>query len=123
MARLSRSLRWTGGLLAALVLAVLSFGPALDALVCNDEPAASASVSTSLEVQSVSDNHPTSEDHGGSAGGAICAHGHCHHSSPYVSPISLSAEVPTVRDRSMLVHEDVAPASAQLNGLKRPPRV
>lgn len=117
-----------GGLLAAAVIAVLAFAPALDALICGGEeptvnaPAAIAEAQAPVAKDQVAD---LGEHHGavsGHADGGVCPHGHCHHGgvaqpapqSPRFALLSVAARLP--------IPLSAVPVSDPHYSLDRPPR-
>lgn len=113
----ARSLR---GMIAALLLAVLTLGPSVDALICGDEAGAAAAAA---EVQTVivQATPDTPDDHG-SGMSDVCIHGHCHHYAPFV-PILGAGEQATIEPSAQ--HDwwqTTIRKSDPHFGLKRPPR-
>jgi hypothetical protein len=73
--------RKLGTALAALVLAVLVFGPGLDGIVCQEDAMPSAAAAdVQIAPSSLEGQGPASDKMPG-----VCFHGHCHHSSPFLS--------------------------------------
>lgn len=120
---MANPLAWSGAvrwLVAALLVAVLSLGPSVDALVCGDDLGmnAAAAETTILAGQSV--NTPA-DDHG-SAPADVCIHGHCHHFAPFVpidDPTVMASDLPSANH--VLGRSVVRKTDPQF-GLKRPPR-
>lgn len=111
--------------LAALVLTLLTFGPALDGLLCRDEDSLSATLAmltptadAGADLVSHPDGGaPSPEDKG------VCLHGHCHHPTPYVAAVGVAAERPVrlaAADHALATGRP--PTSEPTYGLKRPPR-
>lgn len=120
-----RSTWWRrlGGLLAALVLAVLTMGPSLDALICGGEDGMSAAAA----VQTVDSDHAVAveDGHGQSPhDGDLtpCMHGHCHHGAPYVPAALSDAEEPSVLTDGHDLDRVTVVTSDRHFQLKRPPR-
>jgi hypothetical protein len=108
-----------GGVLAALVLTVFTFGPSVDGLICQNEdwPVAAATAGTLATAQPANPDAGHSDD---SLDG--CIHGHCHHGAAYV-PVELPmAETPAMRpSRQSWARVQVATSDPQFD-LMRPPR-
>lgn len=111
--------RRAGGLLAALVLTVLTFGPSLDTYICRDEGGMSAAAAEQTAA--------TVQDEADSAGGhekalGACVHGHCHHGAAY-TPVdaSPSNEAPVLANKHDLPRVAVRSSDPKF-GLMRPPR-
>lgn len=78
-------LRRLGAVLAALVLAVLAFGPSLDALLCHDD----ADLGAVAAEMPAFGAEPGDQGPGEHAGGrAACVHGHCHHGAAHTPALS-----------------------------------
>lgn len=84
MARLWTAWRGAGGLMVALVIAVLAMGPGVDAFFCGgeDEPHAASTVASAA--------HADGQDHDHAAG-EVCIHGHCHHPASGAAALELVA--------------------------------
>lgn len=110
--------RRLGAALAALVVAVLAFGPGLDGLVCGDE--AGVAVAAELPATSVAPDHGHvghSDDERGA-----CVHGHCHHAAAYAQATTVASAAPAVlRDRHGVIRARVLTSDPKF-GLLRPPR-
>ena len=111
---------------AALVLAVVALGPSLDQAICSNEWMMGAvAAETSADISQVSASSPhdhQTSGHVGEAGG-VCAHGHCHHSAPFV-PSTAVADSGLVAVASPHALPLSSPSIDDLTfGLKRPPRV
>lgn len=119
MTGLSTWWRKAGGLLAALVLTVLTFGPSLDTYICRDEGGmtAAAAEQTAAAVQDQADPVGGHEK----ALGA-CVHGHCHHGAAY-TPVDVqpSQDLPVLTGKHELPRVSVRSSDPKF-GLKRPPR-
>jgi hypothetical protein len=107
-----------GAALAALVVAVLAFGPGLDGLVCGEEGGMAAAAA----------EHSPAAASGHSTGGhadddlGACVHGHCHHAASQAPPVTIAAAGPALtRDRHGLRRARVATSDPKF-GLLRPPR-
>lgn len=115
---------WRGlsGLLAAAVIAVLAFGPSLDALICGGEGLpATASPAAEARVQSA-DLADHRSDAPGHVDGGACAHGHCHHgaaSEPAREPPLLQVSALAAR---LPIPLTAVPISGPRYSLDRPPR-
>lgn len=94
-------------LLITLLLAVLVVLPAVDAAVCM------------VEIEAPQ-THGAEDDYGAEEH-AVCAHGHCHHSSFYAIPVL--PHVPIVHAALVAGPDGTVPESFLPDGLKRPPRV
>ena len=128
MVRGSSWWRKVGMTLAALVMTLLTFAPALDGLLCRDEDSLSAVVATLAPAANAADagvdlvSHedrgaPTPDDRG------VCLHGHCHHTTPYVGAVDVAAERPVrLAAADHILEPGHAPTSEPIFGLKRPPR-
>ncbi|MGA0605274.1 hypothetical protein ACO2Q0_04665 [Phenylobacterium sp. VNQ135] len=120
MARTSSWWRKVGMALAALVLAVLTLGPGLDGLLCQDEGGLSAVAAEMPAAEaSAADDHSGPRDEGS----GVCVHGHCHHAAPCVSASPAATEQPC--NPIGVAHplpRDRAPTSDPKFGLMRPPR-
>lgn len=107
-----------GAALAALVVAVLAFGPGLDGLVCSDEgglAAAAAELSTTVAPDHSNAGHSDDDR-------SACVHGHCHHAAASAPATTVASVTPaTLRDRHGLIRARV-PTSDPKFGLLRPPR-
>lgn len=108
--------------LAGLVLALLTFAPALDGLLCRDEASLSAVVAS---MSPAADSLVAHQDHGAPApqDKGVCLHGHCHHPTPCVGALDLAAERPVrlaAADHALATGRP--PTSEPTYGLKRPPR-
>ena len=119
MSRTGKGWRAIGGLLAVLVLAVLTFGSSLDAYVCRGEgvltvAAADAAAGAHSAQAPAADHHSDSDD--------ACVHGHCHHGSAFVSaqPATYGA---LARSAHRLIPGRAPVVLSDLQfGLMRPPR-
>jgi hypothetical protein len=120
MARTSPWWRKVGMALAALVMTVLTFGPSLDSIVCQDERGLSAAAAEQPMTQAGPDVDVAGHDNEGLG---ACAHGHCHHGGAYVSVAPVAAE--TRHDLTGAAHalpRERVPTSDPKFGLMRPPR-
>ena len=120
MTRLATWWRRAGGILAALVLAVMLSTPTVAAAACADEPAvATASIDQA-------DESPAAGDQGDGApcedGCGLCAHCHCHHAGAHVPTAMTAAYGPAAGSARHVVAEAPAPTSELTFGLRRPPR-
>jgi hypothetical protein len=116
MAELSHIWRRMAVALMALLLGVLTFGPALDAAVCEPETVSAILASDTAAASPV-------DGHGHDANvDAACLHGHCHHAAfDLPSLAGLSEESVSVIARHDALRL-AAPTSDPTFGLKRPPR-
>lgn len=118
MARTPSWWRRLGAALAALVVAVLAFGPSLDSLVCGDEAGLAAAAA---------EHSPAAAPDYGQAGHSdddlgVCVHGHCHHAGSYAPAATVAvAEPAPLRARHGLQRARVATSDPKF-GLLRPPR-
>jgi len=107
--------RKAGMALAALILAVLTFGPSFDAVICHDERGLSAAAADLATLDHVAGHDNEALD--------ACAHGHCHHGAPYVSATPVAAQTPAVSVGSAHpLPRELTPESEPKFGLMRPPR-
>jgi len=105
-----------GAALAALVLAVLAFGPGVDRLVCGGEGAMAAAAAEASAAFASADHPAHSHDDLGA-----CVHGHCHHAASYAPAETAEAAEPAVlRHRHGLRRVRVATSDPKF-GLLRPP--
>lgn len=120
MADLAKWWRKAGGLLAAVVLAVMVFGPVTEAQACVDAATVAA---TGIDQP---DNASASA---GQIGGGLCddgscpcEHCQCHHAGGY-APITLgeAQALRALRERHTLA-DGPSPPSSLTFGFKRPPR-
>ena len=119
MTGLSTWWRRAGGLLAALVLTVLTFGPSLDSYICRDEGGMSAAAAEHA-VAVVQEEADSAGGHERALG--ACVHGHCHHGAAY-TPVDVlpSHEPPILVGKHDLPRVAVRSSDPKF-GLKRPPR-
>lgn len=118
MTGLSTWWRRAGGLLAALVLTVLTFGPGLDTYICRDEGGMSAAAAE--QAVAVQDETSSAEGHEKALG--ACVHGHCHHSAAYTAgEVELTQEQPFLGDKHAVPQVAVRSSDPKF-GLMRPPR-
>ena len=115
---------WTGGvrwLAAVLLVAVLSLGPGVDAIICGNDIGLSsaAAVAPAVAGQTMSAPH----DHQlGSDGADVCIHGHCHHNGPFV-PSQNAGDLMVREARAEHAAERATVRASDLHfALKRPPR-
>lgn len=112
----ARSLR---GLVAALLLAVLTLGPTVDSLVCGGDVSFAAAASEAQIVNVQASQLP--DDHG-SGMADVCMHGHCHHYAPFFPAQGVGEhsvnESPAAHDSLRATIRTSDPHF----GLKRPPR-
>ena len=114
--------RKAGGILAAVVLAVMVFGPTAAAAVCLDNPAVAAAGLDEASDTGVSADRADADKAPCDNGACPCDHCQCHHAGAY-APMAL-AEVRgpyTSRERHALTDRP-APVSGLIFGFKRPPR-
>lgn len=116
--------RGIGGLMAALILAVLAFGPSIDAYVCQGEavhPAVAAS-SAGEAVQHAEALHAHAFPAAHDDGEGPCVHGHCHHAIFFADtpPVQIG-QAGAVPQRLSPRRTSVALSDLQF-GLMRPPR-
>lgn len=112
--------RRLGAALAALVVAVLAFGPGLDGVLCGDESGMAAAAAELSPTAAAAPDHSTA-GHADDERGA-CVHGHCHHAGSYApAPTAASAAPVPLRDRHGLIRARVATSDPKF-GLLRPPR-
>lgn len=119
MTGLSTWWRRAGGLLAALVLTVLTFGPSFDTYICRDEGGMSAAAAEQTAA--------AVPDEVGSVGGhekalGACVHGHCHHGAAYTPVDVLPSHEPLVLAGKHDLPRVAVRSSDPKFGLKRPPR-
>ncbi|HKR88789.1 MAG TPA: hypothetical protein VJS38_11505 [Phenylobacterium sp.] len=121
MLRLATLVRRLGGLVAAVVLAVLALGPAVDAALCGGEDIASAGGRPTVESAAVSAvSHLDPARHAERAD--ACSHGHCHHAAPSTLEDGVEALTTlTRRDRIAVLQVDL-PRPRLSFDLDRPPR-
>jgi len=112
--------RKAGGMLAAVVLAVMVFGPVTEASACVDASTAAAAVLDQAGDALASDGRI---DRGPCDDGACpCEHCQCHHAGAY-APITLSeVQGPRAERERHVPAEGPSPASSLTFGFKRPPR-
>jgi hypothetical protein len=119
-----------GAALFALVLAVLTFGPGLDAIVCRDESGLNAAAAEHVAVAATqadvshfdakTNTKADLSDHG--ADGSACIHGHCHHGASCVpAEVRLADGVQALRLHHELSRSRVIVSDPKF-ALKRPPR-
>lgn len=119
MARTPSWWRRLGAALAALVVAVLAFGPGLDRLVCGEEGGLAAAAAEHSPA-AASPDHSTAGHHDDDLG--ACVHGHCHHAASYAPAVTVAAAEPAVmRARHGLPRGRVATSDPKF-GVLRPPR-
>ena len=112
--------RKAGGMLAAVVLAMMVFGPTAEAAVCADDPAMAAAVldqpGDTLTDTGLADEGPCDD------GGCPCVHCQGHHSGAY-APVTLTdAQGPSAARERHALGDGPSPASSLTFGFKRPPR-
>jgi hypothetical protein len=105
-----------GAALAALVLAVLTFGPSLDGLLCHDENGPSAAAQSGVETAPAQD----SDGHADEAG--PCVHGHCHHGATFLAAAPLDAVAASAPSGRQVWEQARVSTSDPKFGLIRPPR-
>ena len=120
MAGLATWWRNAGGILAAVVLAAMVFGPTAEAAVCLDNPPVAAA---GLASDTDASAYGTDADKAPCDNGACpCDHCQCHHAGAYAAVALADAQGPyTSRERHVLADRPT-PASGLIFGLKRPPR-
>jgi len=105
--------------LAALVVAVLAFGPGLERMVCGDESGLAADAAELSDAAATPD-HSTTGHHDDDLG--ACVHGHCHHVAAHAPAVTIAAAEPAfTRDRQGVRRGRVATTDPKF-GLLRPPR-
>lgn len=114
----TRAVRW---LAVALLVAVLSLGPSVDALVCGNDGSLSAAAAEAPTVAGQSFAAPE-DQHQGSDIADVCIHGHCHHYAPFV-PLNGDGDflAKGIRSQHDLERGDIRTSDPHF-GLKRPPR-
>jgi len=108
--------RQAGRLLAALLLAVLTLGPGLDAVVCAGDNSPRAHAETVVSASMADANGHVDQD---CAGG--CVHGHFHPGAPILPPTLLAGYVSTDSER-LTPPLAARVASQEAKVLERPPR-
>lgn len=124
---MSTGWRKLGAALFALVLAVLTFGPGIDAVLCQADPGMNVAAAEHVHAaaaetpQAHADAAPSDgDDHG--PDGMACIHGHCHHGASYV-PAQLRS--PGAMTPVAMRHELRRSGGVAIDrqfALKRPPR-
>ena len=114
--------RKAGGILAAVVLAAMVFGPTAEAAVCLDNPPVAAAGLDDATDTAASAYQDDADKAPCDNGACPCDHCQCHHAGAY-APVALAdAQGPyTSRERHVLADRPT-PASGLIFGLKRPPR-
>jgi hypothetical protein len=105
-----------GAAFAAFALALATFAPSLDLLVCHDEAGVAAGHQQT--------DHDGRGDFDKPAGGQdACVHGHCHHAGAFAPPVLAAADFPANGGDAIggLARQRV-PVSNPQYGLMRPPR-
>lgn len=127
MVQLETWWRCAAGLLAACLVAMLAFGPALDLMICanDDAPVASASHSTLQSdraslVASVDEHLATQAPSDHRSG--VCPHGHSHQGESCAPTEVTLASLGVVAAARPPIPGVVMPASHDRFGLDRPPR-
>lgn len=100
---------------AALLLAVLAFGPSLDQLICKDDAGLSAAA-----AESVPHDRQDSDAHAGDPG--ACLHGHCHHGASGTPRISDGPQPPLAERAAHDLRREPDPPGGPRPDLLRPPR-
>lgn len=125
MTRVATYWRRLSGLMVAVALCLLAFGPTLDLLVCahDDAPIATNSQATeaTATASQTSDHHDatTAADHGA----ADCPHGHCHHGAPGAPAVTAFVAARMTLAVRPAIPQLAVPTSDLSFGLDRPPRV
>jgi len=120
MAGLSTWWRKAGGVLAALVLAVMVFGPTAEAAVCADDPAIAAAL-LGQPGETVA-NADLGDEGACDDGGCPCIHCHGYHAGAYAPTSLTDAAGPSLGRERLAPADGPSPASSLIFGLKRPPR-
>lgn len=127
MTRVATCWRRLSGLMVAVALCMLAFGPTLDLLICahEDSPAAAAATPQATEATvaasqiSAHSEATTAGDHGV----ADCPHGHCHHGGPAAPAVTAFVAAPMTLAVRPAIPLLAIPTSNLSFGLDRPPRV
>lgn len=125
MRGLVSSWRACGGLLVALVLAVLVMGPSLDALLCRDDAAAHAVAGATGQDLLAAQDAPADADDDGDDDAGPCVHGHCHHGASVGAPPAIAIAIADRASGTGTLHplvEVSLPPGQSPFGLDRPPR-
>ena len=112
--------RRAGGILAALLLAVMLSTPTVAAAACADGPdAAAVAIDQADDAQANADPFDAApcED-----GCGLCVHCHCSHAGAYLPATMTAAYGPPTRNERHVLAQAPAPTSDLVFGLKRPPR-
>lgn len=118
-----------GAALFALVLAVLTFGPGIDAMLCRDDGGMSAAAAEHVHAgaSDAGQPHADAAPSGGDVAdrgpdGMACVHGHCHHGASYVpGQVRTLGEVSVAGTHHEVRRARVAVVDRKFT-LKRPPR-
>ncbi len=120
MAEFSTWWRKAGGMLAAVVLAIMMFGPVAEAAVCADDTA-TAAATVDEPAGALADAGPAGEAPCDD-GSCPCIHCHGHHAGAYAPVSMIGAEAPFASRERHDVASGPSPASSLTFGFKRPPR-
>jgi len=122
MAEFATWWRKAGGILAALVLAAMVFGPTAEAAVCLDKPAVANAGLETVSESGASADRADADRSPCDNGACPCDHCQCHHAGAYAAVAVSDVRGPyTPRERHVLADRP-APASGLIFGFKRPPR-
>lgn len=114
--------RKIGNALAALVLALLVFGPSLDGFICSDDfgpAAAAAAAAENPAADTVSDRQPPPVDRDGCAASTHC---HCHHGPSHLAIAPEAAALPDPNGAAGPPARERPPVLDRQFQLIRPPR-
>ena len=110
--------RKAGGVLCALLLTLMAFGPGLDSLLCHNESEPAVAAPAAFSIAVAVDGH---QDRAGAPCG-VCAHGHCHHVVAHVPTAATSVAEPLALRTQRAIDGGSVRTSNPEYGLKRPPR-